>query len=101
MSGFEVNVDEMRASAGLVRSIGDDLAGPVDTAVKGASSAAGLLAGWSLAGGLEQLASGWGGPLAALRQRLADTGANLEATAQNHQWNDQSIADTWKAQGVR
>lgn len=101
MSGFEIDTDEMTASAGIVRGIGEEIGAPVETALGTASSAAGQLVGWSLASGLEHLADGWTAPLAALRRRLADTASNLEATVQNHQWNDQAIADTWKAQVSR
>ncbi|MER5641912.1 type VII secretion target [Kitasatospora sp. NPDC002227] len=98
---FNVNVDELRASASFARSIGDELGGPIDTALKDNAGAEAQLAGWSMGLALEQLGADWAPALAALRARLTDTAANLEATAQGHEWTDHSIADLTKGLGVR
>ncbi|MFJ1708771.1 hypothetical protein [Kitasatospora sp. NPDC088346] len=97
MSGIKVAPGELRASAAVARTLGRELAAPVDTALVGSAAAAGRLAGWSLAQGLHRLGDGWAVPLAAVRRRLDDTAANLETTAHNHEVNDRRIADAWKA----
>ncbi|WP_371501947.1 hypothetical protein OG871_33475 [Kitasatospora sp. NBC_00374] len=97
MSEIKVAPAELRASAAAARTLGQELAAPVDSTIGGSTAAAGRLAGWSLAQGLHQLADGWAAPLAALRRRLDDTAANLETTAHNHELNDREIADAWKA----
>ncbi|AUY50683.1 hypothetical protein [Streptomyces sp. CB01881] len=89
---------DLRASAGIVKSLGEELGAPVQNAVNTSTTASGQLTGWSIAGGLGQLGSGWAKPLGALRQRLADTASNLNANADAHAHNDQAVAGGWAAQ---
>jgi hypothetical protein len=98
---FNVNVDELRASASFARSIGNELGGPIGTALKDNAGAEAQLAGWSIGPALERIGTDWAPALAALHARLTDTAANLEATAQGHEWTDHSIADLMKGLGAR
>ncbi|TQF04926.1 hypothetical protein E6W39_25195 [Kitasatospora acidiphila] len=99
MADIEVNLGELRASAGMERGIGDDLATPISTAVTSASTAAGKLTGWSLSGAVQTLADGWKSPLGTMRQRVIDTASNLDTCAQNHEQNDRAVAQQFPTQG--
>ncbi|UKZ03872.1 hypothetical protein BOQ63_007310 (plasmid) [Streptomyces viridifaciens] len=55
----------------------------------------GQLTGWSIAGGLAQLGTGWSKPLGDLQQRLVNTATNLEANAAAHEHKDQAVASAW------
>ncbi|MFJ8433920.1 hypothetical protein ACIQ9P_21730 [Kitasatospora sp. NPDC094019] len=92
MGKVAVQPTDLRASAGVAKGLGAELGTPVQQAVTTSETVAGQLAGWSIAGGLGQLGSGWSKPLGDLRQRLADTSANLEANAAAHQHADHGIA---------
>ncbi|MER5354523.1 hypothetical protein ABT093_29855 [Kitasatospora sp. NPDC002551] len=88
---------DLQASAGIAKGLGEGLGAPVQNAVTTSETVAGQLTGWSIAGGLAQLGSGWSKPLADLRQRLADTAANLNANAAAHEHNERAIAGTLAA----
>ncbi|MFJ2776551.1 MULTISPECIES: hypothetical protein [unclassified Kitasatospora] len=87
---------ELRQSAGVARALGEELAEPVRAALTSAATASGQLAGWSVAGALEQLGKGWATPLGQVRQRLAATAGKLETNAESHQQNERAIAGGWK-----
>ncbi|MER8185139.1 hypothetical protein [Kitasatospora sp. NPDC094015] len=101
MDGIKVDPGELRASAGVARALGAELDGPVGVALGASAAGAGRLAGWAVAQGLGRLADGWAAPLAAVRDRLADTAANLEANAEGYLRTDRAIADAWKAPVAR
>ncbi|MFF2751853.1 hypothetical protein ACFVVA_40755 [Kitasatospora sp. NPDC058048] len=86
---------DLRASAGIAKGLGEELGAPVQNAVTTSETVSGQLVGWSVAGGLAQLGSGWSKPLGDLRQRLADTAANLDANATAHEHKDRAIAGAW------
>ncbi|SOB84403.1 hypothetical protein [Streptomyces sp. 1331.2] len=86
---------DLRASAGIAKSLGEELGPPVQNAVNTSETVSGQLAGWSIAGGLSQLGTGWSKPLGDLHQRLADTAANLNANATAHEHKDRAIAGAW------
>ncbi|MFJ4672741.1 hypothetical protein [Kitasatospora purpeofusca] len=87
-----VKAADLRASAGIAKGLGEELKAPVQNAVTTSESVAGQLTGWSIAGGLGQLGSGWAKPLADVRQRLADTAANLDANAAAHENTERAVA---------
>ncbi|MEV7783185.1 hypothetical protein [Kitasatospora sp. NPDC088351] len=102
MADVSVVPQELHASAQVAKSLAEELAKPVQAALAAATAASGQLAGWSVAGGLGQLGSGWAAPLAALGQRIAATGANLDASAEAHSHNEQAVAGSWsQAQGAK
>ncbi|MFJ9951241.1 hypothetical protein [Kitasatospora sp. NPDC091207] len=90
-----ISPGELDASANVASVLAEELAGPIRTALTAATTTAGQLAGWSVAGGLGHLGSGWSAPLGTLRQRLTDTAANLHANAAAHTRNEQAIAGAW------
>ncbi|MFJ4793759.1 hypothetical protein [Kitasatospora purpeofusca] len=94
---------DLRASGGVARGLGEELKAPVQNAVTTSETVAGQLTGWSIAGGLGQLGTGWSKPLADLRQRFADTAANLDANAAAHEGTERAIAGGLAAapQGAR
>ncbi|MFE4360422.1 hypothetical protein [Kitasatospora sp. NPDC056800] len=94
---------DLQASAGIAKALGEELGTPVQNAVTASETVSGQLAGWSIAGGLAQLGTGWSKPLGDLRQRLADTAANLNANAAAHEHNDRAVAGAWATapQGAR
>ncbi|MER6363305.1 hypothetical protein [Kitasatospora sp. NPDC001527] len=102
MADVTINTGELSASANLASALAQEFAKPVQTALTAATTASGQLAGWSIAGGLRQLGNDWAAPLGALRQRLADTAANLHANAASHASNEQAVARAWSApQGAK
>jgi uncharacterized protein YukE len=101
MSDIAVQPGELRASAGVARSIGEDYGPPCRTAVNAASGAAEVFVGWSIAGGLRQLADGWGPALTTLQKRLDDTATNLESTAREYEQTENTIAGALQKQGLR
>lgn len=88
---------DLQASAGIAKGLGEELGAPVQNAVTTSETVSGQLTGWSISGGLAQLGTGWSKPLGDLRQRLADTAANLNANAAAHEHNDRAIAGAWAA----
>ncbi|MEU6234362.1 hypothetical protein [Kitasatospora sp. NPDC047058] len=86
----------------MASTLAEELASPVQNALSSATTASGQLVGWSIAGGLGQLGSGWATPLGTLRQRLTDTATNLRSNAAAHAHNEQAIAGAWsQAQGAK
>ncbi|MFF2957274.1 hypothetical protein ACFVVU_38810 [Kitasatospora sp. NPDC057965] len=92
-----VKAADLRASAGIAKGLGEELDAPVRIAVTTSETVAGQLTGWSIAGGLGQLGSGWSKPLADLRRRLADTATNLDANAAAHEATERAVAGTLAA----
>ncbi|WP_405007857.1 hypothetical protein OHV13_30700 [Kitasatospora purpeofusca] len=94
---------DLRASGGVARGLGEELKAPVQNALTTSETVAGQLTGWSIAGGLGQLGTGWSKPLADLRQRFADTAANLDANAAAHEATERAVAGALVAapQGAR
>ncbi|AUY53642.1 hypothetical protein C2142_37885 [Streptomyces sp. CB01881] len=92
-----IQMADLRASAGIAKGLGEELDAPVRSATTTSETVAGQLTGWSIAGGLGQLGNGWSKPLADLRQRLADTAANLNANAAAHEHNERAVAGAWAA----
>lgn len=88
---------DLRASAGIAKSLGEELGTPIQNAVNTGSTASGQLTGWSIAGGLSQLGTSWSQPLGDLQQRLASTATNLNANAAAHEHNDRAVAGAWAA----
>ncbi len=86
---------DLRASAGIAKSLGEEFGTPVQNALNTSSTVAGQLTGWSIAGGLGQLGTGWSQPLGVLQQRLASTATNLNANAAAHEHNDSAVAGAW------
>ncbi|GAA2144809.1 hypothetical protein GCM10009760_32740 [Kitasatospora kazusensis] len=99
--GLRVDAAELRASAGFARTAGEELGGPVDAALRDNSVATARLAGWSIGPALERIGADWAPALAALRARLADTAASLEAAAQGHEWTDHSVAELMTGTAAR
>ncbi|MFF8772479.1 hypothetical protein [Kitasatospora sp. NPDC015120] len=87
-----VKAADLRASADIANGLGEELDAPVRSAVTTSESVAGQLTGWSIAGGLGQLGRGWSKPLAGMRQRFADTAANLNANAAAHEQTERAVA---------
>ncbi|MFF2040124.1 hypothetical protein ACFVVX_06850 [Kitasatospora sp. NPDC058170] len=87
---------ELRDSAGVSQALGEEFATPITAALTAAKTASGQLAGWSVAGALDQLGTGWAAPLDQVRQRLASTATKLVANADAHDRNEQAIAGAWK-----
>lgn len=97
MSGrISVDPSGLRASAAAARAIGDEFAGPSASAVTAGRAAADDLAGWPVGAALARHAETWAPALARVSQRLADTAANLDATAGGHEWNDDAVTETWQ-----
>lgn len=97
MSGrINVGIGELRASAATARRLGEELAPQGDRTVGVSRTAAGELPGWSIGQALGRLADEWAPALAGTAERLTTTGANLEATAQGYEWNEQQIAEPWQ-----
>ncbi|MFJ9609675.1 hypothetical protein ACIRS1_25370 [Kitasatospora sp. NPDC101176] len=86
---------DLRASAGVVKTLGEEFGAPIQNAVNTSATVSGQLTGWSIAGGLAQLGTDWSKPLGDLQQRLANTATNLEANATAHEHNDQAAAGAW------
>ncbi|WP_371494157.1 hypothetical protein OG871_03530 [Kitasatospora sp. NBC_00374] len=102
MSGqIRVDAVELRASARVAESIAEELGKPADTAVTASRAAAGPLAGWSVSAALESMADGWAPTLAKVRDRFTTTAANLQRTADGHEWNDRAVAEVWQRQDAR
>ncbi|GAA5022689.1 hypothetical protein [Kitasatospora paranensis] len=97
MSG-RISVDPrgLRASAAAARAIGDEFTGPCTSAVTAGRAAADHLAGWAVGAALARHAEAWAPTLARVAERLADTAADLDATAAGHEWNDDAVAETWQ-----
>ncbi|MFE2728408.1 hypothetical protein [Kitasatospora sp. NPDC059327] len=101
MGDVNVVLQELHASAQVVRGLAEELGTPVQAALTSAATTSGQLAGWSVAAGVGQLGSGWSAPLAALQQRIAATGTNLDANADAHGHNEQAVAGGWSQQGAK
>ncbi|MFB7476184.1 hypothetical protein [Kitasatospora sp. NPDC056184] len=99
MADIEVG-PELRASAGVARALGGELAGPVKAAQDATATAAGQLTGWSVGGALAQLGREWVTPLSALQKRLVDTGVKLETSAEAHSRTERALVSGWK-EGVQ
>ncbi|MFH9354047.1 hypothetical protein [Kitasatospora sp. NPDC017646] len=86
---------DLRASAGIAKTLGEEFSAPIQNAVNTSATVSGQLTGWSIAGGLAQLGTGWSKPLGDLQQRLVNTATNLEANAAAHEHKDQAVAGAW------
>lgn len=96
MGTVVVRPAELDASAGVARSIGEDLAKPCTAAVTDSHAAVGQLTGWSVAGALEQMATAWDPVLATVRDRLGKTADNLVATARAYTGHEDALTDVWQ-----
>lgn len=63
-------------------------------------TAAGQLAGWSVAARLGQVAGNWEPVLAGIGDRLKKTADNLTATAQAYTHNENANAEVWQKQKI-
>ncbi|MGY0461086.1 hypothetical protein ACW14Y_12615 [Kitasatospora sp. cg17-2] len=95
MADVRVSTGELDASANLAGTLAQEFESPVRTALTATTAASGRLTGWSIAGGLQQLGADWAAPLAAVRQRIADTSTKLRANAAAHANTEQAVAGTW------
>ncbi|MDH6703544.1 hypothetical protein P3T27_000225 [Kitasatospora sp. MAA19] len=93
-----VDPQALIASSGVAKNLAEEVAKPVKDALTSATTASGQLAGWSIAQGLGKIGSDWTAPLDALRKRLSDTSANLQANADAHAHNEQATAGAWSQQ---
>ncbi|MEU8925549.1 hypothetical protein AB0D10_32240 [Kitasatospora sp. NPDC048545] len=100
MGRIKVDPGEIHMSAGVARSIGEDFAKPCQTAVAAGRTAAGQLAGWSVAARLGQVAGNWAPVLAGVGDRLSRTADNLTATAQAYAHNENASAEVWQKQRI-
>ncbi|MCX5213060.1 hypothetical protein OG689_27955 [Kitasatospora sp. NBC_00240] len=100
MTDIKVDPAALRASAGLARAIGEELAMPFESVIRTGSAAAALLAGWSVADELGEMSKGWAPTFTKIRERIKNTATNLDATADGHEWNDQAIAQLWTPRGA-
>ncbi|MFB7471372.1 hypothetical protein [Kitasatospora sp. NPDC056184] len=100
MADVNVVLQELHASAQVAKGLAEELGTPVQTALTSATAVSGQLAGWSVAGALGQLGSSWSAPLAALQQRIAATGTNLDANAAAHSHGEQATAGVWSKPGA-
>ncbi|MEU4116434.1 hypothetical protein AB0F71_18290 [Kitasatospora sp. NPDC028055] len=66
---------DLRASAGIAKTLGQEFGAPVQNAVNTGATVAGQLTGWSVAGGRAHVGTGWSKALVDLQQRLASTAA--------------------------
>ncbi|WP_377269732.1 type VII secretion target [Peterkaempfera sp. SMS 1(5)a] len=85
---IDVTPAELRASAHAADGIAQDMKEPDDQAVRETDTAAGSMAGWSLAPVLQSLATGWQQALQGLHDRTAAGADNLRSCADGHEWND-------------
>ncbi|MBD0670116.1 hypothetical protein [Streptomyces sp. CBMA156] len=90
-----IQTADLWASAGIAKTLSDELDKPVQAALNTSTTVSTQLTGWSISGGLGQLGTGWAKPLGDLRQRLADTATNLNANASAHEHRDQAVAGGW------
>ncbi|WP_031073565.1 hypothetical protein [Streptomyces sp. NRRL WC-3742] len=87
---------ELNASAGVARSIGEDLAKSCTSAITDSRTAVGQLTGWSVVAALEQVATAWDPVLATVRDRFGKTADNLAATAQAYTDHEDAVTDVWQ-----
>ncbi|MGW4895324.1 hypothetical protein ACWEQL_24095 [Kitasatospora sp. NPDC004240] len=90
-----ISPGELDISAGVATALAAELAAPVGAALSATAAASGQLAGWSIAGGLGQVGTGWAAPLGAVRQRLTDTATHLRANASAYARNERAVAGVW------
>ncbi|MEE1821626.1 hypothetical protein PUR61_05360 [Streptomyces sp. BE20] len=100
MGHLKVNPGEIDMSAGVARTIGEDLRKPCQAAVTASQTAAGQLTGWSVAARLGRVAGEWAPVLTGVSGRLKQTGDNLAATAQAYKGNENAVASVWTTQGI-
>ncbi|MFI6153572.1 hypothetical protein ACIBCA_12830 [Kitasatospora sp. NPDC051170] len=87
---------ELNASAGVARSIGEDLGKACTAAITDSHAAVGQSAGWSVVAALEQVATAWDPVLATVRERFGKTADNLVATAQAYTGHEDAVTDVWQ-----
>ncbi|MFJ4716060.1 type VII secretion target [Streptomyces sp. NPDC088785] len=98
----ETHVDpaELRASAKAADALADDLKGPADKAVKESDTAGGSLSGWAFGSALQEVSTSWKPALDGLRARVRAGAANLRASADGHEWNDERTGKDFENLGA-
>lgn len=90
-----VPFEKLRASGGACGQIGRDLGPHIAKAVKGMKDAGDALRDWSFGAAMEQAAGEWKTALEEMCTRVSKSGQLLTDAANEQQWTDSRIYDSF------
>ncbi|MEU2361790.1 type VII secretion target [Streptomyces noursei] len=90
----KMNVDpaELRSAAHAEDAIADDMKGQNSKALSDNQAAAESLEGWPIAAALHSIGETWRPSLDGMHERAKAGAANLRASADGHEWNDDLVS---------